>query len=68
MSAVSFGHTGFTGTSIWIDPTRQLVVVLLTNRVHPTRNNPRIGPLRVLVADRVVELLERKTTVSSLLP
>ncbi|HTL06322.1 MAG TPA: glycoside hydrolase family 3 N-terminal domain-containing protein [Gemmatimonadales bacterium] len=55
----SFGHTGFTGTSIWIDPTRQLVIVLLTNRVHPTRNNPRIGPLRIAVADRVVELLER---------
>ncbi len=33
----SFGHTGFTGTSIWIDPTRDLFVVLLTNRVHPTR-------------------------------
>jgi CubicO group peptidase (beta-lactamase class C family) len=58
LSSESFGHTGFTGTSIWIDPTRQLVVVLLTNRVHPTRNNPRIGPFRVLVADRVVELLE----------
>jgi CubicO group peptidase (beta-lactamase class C family) len=57
LSPESFGHTGFTGTSIWMDPTRQLVVVLLTNRVHPTRNNPRIGPLRVLVADRVVELL-----------
>jgi CubicO group peptidase (beta-lactamase class C family) len=59
LSADSFGHTGFTGTSIWIDPSRELVIVLLTNRVHPTRNNPRIGPLRVAVADRVVELLER---------
>jgi CubicO group peptidase (beta-lactamase class C family) len=55
----SFGHTGFTGTSIWIDPTRELVIVLLTNRVHPTRNNPRVGPLRVAIANRVVELLER---------
>ena len=54
----SFGHTGFTGTSIWIDPSRQLVIVLLTNRVHPTRNNPRIGPLRIAVADGVVGLLE----------
>jgi len=53
----SFGHTGFTGTSIWIDPGKGLVVVLLTNRVNPTRNNPRIGPLRIAVADAVVRLL-----------
>ncbi len=58
MSADSFGHTGFTGTSIWLDPTRGLVVVLLTNRVNPTRDNARLGPLRPLVADRTVELLE----------
>jgi CubicO group peptidase (beta-lactamase class C family) len=57
----SFGHTGFTGTSLWIDPTRELVIVLLTNRVHPTRNNPRIGPLRIAVADRVVQLLEPRS-------
>lgn len=50
----SFGHTGFTGTSIWIDPSRDLVILLLSNRVHPTRNNPRIGPLRIAVADAVV--------------
>jgi beta-glucosidase-like glycosyl hydrolase/CubicO group peptidase (beta-lactamase class C family) len=54
----SFGHTGFTGTSIWIDPSRELVIVLLTNRIHPTRNNPKIFPLRITVADRVVMLLE----------
>jgi CubicO group peptidase (beta-lactamase class C family) len=54
MSRTSFGHTGFTGTSIWIDPTRRLVVVLLANRVHPTRDNPRFGPVRGQVADRVV--------------
>lgn len=56
----SFGHTGFTGTSIWIDPSRELVIVLLTNRVHPTRNNPRVGPLRIAVADRIVALLETR--------
>jgi len=54
----SFGHTGFTGTSIWIDPSRELVIVLLSNRVHPIRNNPRIGPLRIAVANAVVALLE----------
>src|SRR5690606_31181409 len=38
-SAEAFGHTGFTGTSLWIDPTQDLFVVLLTNRVNPTRSN-----------------------------
>ena len=57
ISADSFGHTGFTGTSIWLDPTRGLVVVLLTNRVNPTRDNPRLAPLRPLVADKTVDLL-----------
>ena len=55
----SFGHTGYTGTSIWIDPDRALVVVLLTNRVHPTRDNPRLTPLRPVVADRVAEIVDR---------
>src|SRR5713101_9821040 len=41
-SAHSFGHTGFTGTSIWIDSDRQLFVVLLTNRVHQTREAANI--------------------------
>jgi len=57
LDAASFGHTGFTGTSIWVDPGKELVIVLLTNRVNPTRNNPRIGPLRIAVADAVVHLL-----------
>ena len=59
LDSTSFGHTGFTGTSMWIDPTRELVVVLLTNRVHPTRDNPGIYPLRSSVADRVVTLFSR---------
>jgi CubicO group peptidase (beta-lactamase class C family) len=49
----SFGHTGFTGTSIWADPERELLVVLLTSRVNPTRDNQKIGPLRRAVADIV---------------
>ena len=36
-SKESYGHMGFTGTSFWIDPTREIAIVLLTNRVHPTR-------------------------------
>jgi len=41
-----FGHTGFTGTSIYVDPTLNLTVVLLTNRVHPSRNNESYYKLR----------------------
>ncbi len=52
-SAASFGHTGFTGTSLWIDPERDLFVVLLTNRVDPTRAEQRIGALRRTVHDLV---------------
>ena len=50
-SAQSFGHTGYTGTSIWMDPERDLFVVLLTNRVNPTRENSRHVPLRRRVHD-----------------
>jgi hypothetical protein len=56
-SADSFGHTGFTGTSIWIDPDRELFVVLLTNRVHPTRDNNLVREARSAVADAVVRAL-----------
>jgi CubicO group peptidase (beta-lactamase class C family) len=57
MSAQSFGHTGYTGTSIWIDPTRDIVIVLLTNRVNPTRDTPKFGMLRAVVADAVMTSL-----------
>lgn len=57
MSAQSFGHTGFTGTSIWVDPTRDVVIVLLTNRVNPTRNTPKFGLIRAVVADAVMRSL-----------
>ncbi|MDX1996165.1 MAG: DUF1343 domain-containing protein [Thermoanaerobaculia bacterium] len=53
-SARSFGHTGFTGTSLWIDPERDLFVLLLTNRVHPTRDNNLIREVRPALADAVV--------------
>ncbi len=53
----SYGHTGFTGTSIWIDPEREVIIVLLTNRVHPTRNTPLFTPLRPAVADAVMRSL-----------
>jgi CubicO group peptidase (beta-lactamase class C family) len=57
LSARSFGHTGFTGTSLWIDPERQLFVVLLTNRVNPTRANDTIRRVRPAVHDAILESL-----------
>lgn len=57
LSSAAFGHTGFTGTSIWIDPEKGLFIILLTNRVHPTRENNRIGRVRSRVADLVVAAL-----------
>jgi CubicO group peptidase (beta-lactamase class C family) len=55
MSAAAIGHTGFTGTSLWIDPAQDLYVVLLTNRVHPTRSNDGIRAVRPRLHDAVVE-------------
>jgi len=57
MGPNAFGHTGFTGTSIWFDPDRNLFIVLLTNRVNPTRANTKIFQVRRRVADLVNEIL-----------
>jgi CubicO group peptidase (beta-lactamase class C family) len=56
-SQSSFGHLGFTGSSVWIDPEQDLIVVLLTNRVHPTRQNNRIRQFRPALHDTVVTSL-----------
>jgi CubicO group peptidase (beta-lactamase class C family) len=48
------GHLGFTGTSLWIDPDQDLIVVLLTNRVHPTRTNETIKEFRPRLHDAIV--------------
>jgi CubicO group peptidase (beta-lactamase class C family) len=58
LSPRAFGHTGFTGTSLWIDPQRDIYVVLLTNRVHPTRSNDAIREVRPALHDAVIEDLE----------
>jgi CubicO group peptidase (beta-lactamase class C family) len=58
LGALAFGHTGFTGTSIWIDPENDLFIILLTNRVHPTRENTRIARVRPRVADLVADALQ----------
>jgi CubicO group peptidase (beta-lactamase class C family) len=54
----SYGHTGFTGTSIWTDPERGVWVVLLTNRVYPTRANEKHLALRRAVSDAVQEAVQ----------
>jgi len=65
MGPHTFGHTGFTGTSIWIDPDRQLFVVLLTNRVHPTRENQKIAKVRPALHDAIMQALGLATAVPS---
>jgi CubicO group peptidase (beta-lactamase class C family) len=57
LSPAAIGHTGFTGTSLWIDPTRDLYVAFLTNRIHPTRANEGLVALRPRLHDAVVASL-----------
>jgi CubicO group peptidase (beta-lactamase class C family) len=59
MSSSAIGHTGFTGTSLWIDWERDLYVVLLSNRVHPTRHNDAIRRFRPRFHDAIVEAMAR---------
>ncbi len=56
----SFGHLGYTGTSLWIDPDRRLSVTLLTNRTWPDRSSQRIKEIRPHFHDAVVESLEAR--------
>jgi CubicO group peptidase (beta-lactamase class C family) len=57
-SANSWGHLGYTGTSIWVDPEKDLAVILLSNRVWPTEENIKIRKFRPLLHDTVVECVE----------
>jgi CubicO group peptidase (beta-lactamase class C family) len=57
LSPGSVGHTGFTGTSLWIDPGRGVVIVVLANPVHPTRAHTRFNGVRRGVGDRVLAAL-----------
>src|SRR6056297_97150 len=55
----SFGHTGFTGTSFWIDPDEEIAIIILTNRVHPSRTyGSSISRVRAKIADTVMEAIE----------
>jgi len=68
MSERAFGHTGFTGTSIWIDPAQDIFVMLLSNRVNPTSVNPRISGVRVALADAVIATVARAGAASTQAP
>ncbi len=57
-SPAAVGHLGFTGTSIWIEPEREIAVTILTNRVHPRRDNEAIRDFRPLIHDRIMEVLD----------
>jgi serine-type D-Ala-D-Ala carboxypeptidase len=57
-SQSAFGHTGFTGTSLWIDPERALVVALLTNDVYYGREKREIGQLRVRLHRAVAQAID----------
>jgi CubicO group peptidase (beta-lactamase class C family) len=56
-SSSSFGHTGFSGTSLWIDPECDVFVVLLTHRVHPSRESQQISQVRPALHDAVMEAI-----------
>jgi serine-type D-Ala-D-Ala carboxypeptidase len=57
-SPEAVGHLGFTGTSIWIEPQREIAVTILTNRIHPRRDNQAIRDFRPLIHDRIMEVLD----------
>lgn len=59
-SFTTFGHTGFTGTSLFIDREKDLFAIILTNRVYPTRENGKITKIRHLVHDAVIKAIEKK--------
>ena len=59
-SAESYGHTGFTGTSLWIDPARQLVCAVLTNRVYHGRDPDGIHAFRRAFHDLIVEAIDAR--------
>jgi CubicO group peptidase (beta-lactamase class C family) len=54
-SEETVGHLGFTGTSFWLDLQREMAVILLTNRIHPSRDNEKIKDFRPLIHDAVME-------------
>ncbi|MCS6797644.1 MAG: beta-lactamase family protein [Myxococcota bacterium] len=68
IASSAFGHLGFTGTSIWCDPERDVVIVLLTNRIHPSRANEKIRGFRPVFHDRLVAAFEERAAIRSTAP
>jgi CubicO group peptidase (beta-lactamase class C family) len=68
-SKESFGHSGFTGTFTWVDPANDLLYIFLSNRVYPTRNNPKLSQLntRTGIQQAVYEVIGQSQASSSLL-
>ncbi|MFD1414295.1 serine hydrolase domain-containing protein [Oceanobacillus jeddahense] len=63
-SLSSYGHTGFTGTSIWIDPENDIFAILLTNRVHPSRENTSIIRIRQIFHNLAYQKIKEKDVMS----
>jgi len=61
ISKRSIGHWGFTGTGMWLDPDRNLAIVLLTNRIHPDTDNQKITQIRPKVFDAIIEEHDERT-------
>jgi CubicO group peptidase (beta-lactamase class C family) len=56
-SARTVGHLGFTGTSFWMDLDRSIIIILLTNRIHPSRANEKIKRFRPIIHDMIMKRL-----------
>ncbi|MBN2061981.1 MAG: beta-lactamase family protein [Deltaproteobacteria bacterium] len=61
----SVGHLGYSGTSIWMDLDREVIVIFLTNRVHPTRENQKIKTFRPMLHNVIIEELKRKGIIKN---
>ena len=53
----SVGHLGFTGTSIWMDLDRDIIVIFLTNKIHPARKNEKIKKFRPMLHDLIIKCI-----------
>ena len=66
-SPQTFGHTGYTGTCVWVDPESDIVYIFLSNRVHPTSNNNKLGDMRIRgnIQDAIYKALKKEGAVEA---
>ena len=59
---MTYGHTGFTGTCVWVDPRDGLIYVLLTNRIHPSVENKKLinENWRIRIMDKIYDIIQMK--------